>query len=233
LLSERAFLLEREMLTPGRDWLRRQGLLTKAEFSTPWGICDLVGVSLLRERVRQRLSLGQHEPIGPPLRIALLNRIPDAKTGKKVALETLEFEFNDLLPPGELQKILRTLIESGYVVEARSGCLQKLNGWVPLHWRIVALELKLERVEEALNQALSHLKFATHSYVGFPSKLAIRIARSKRRRAFLDAGVGVLGISPQGCEVLVPSQNQDSMERDRILQMHCVERFWRTHVKDN
>src|SRR6267378_4596873 len=105
-----SFRLEREMAAPCRDWLKRQGLLIKEEFATPWGICDLVGASFSQERVRQRLNLGQSEPIGSPLRIALLSRIPDAQTEKTVALGWLEREFNDLLAPGEIQRALRSLI---------------------------------------------------------------------------------------------------------------------------
>jgi hypothetical protein len=231
--TEGVFRLEREMATPGREWLKRQGLLIKEEFSTPWGICDLVGVSFSQERVRQRLNLGQREAIGPPLRIALLNRIPDSEAGETVAPARLESEFNDLLTPCEIQRALRNLIESGFVVTVHSGCLQKLNGWVPLHWRIVALELKLRRVEEALNQARSHLRFATHSYVGLPSELALRVAQSTRRRDFLNLGVGIVAVSPTHCEVVVRSQGQSSAEQDKVLQMHCVERFWRTRVRDN
>ncbi len=233
LQSGRAFQFEREMSAPSRDWLKRQGLIIKEEFSTPWGICDLVGVSFAQERVLQRLSLGQREPIGPPFRIALLNRIPDSQTGKTVALDGLEREFNDFLTPSEIQRALKSLVESGFVVTVHSGCLQKLNGWAPLHWRIVALELKLRRVEEALNQARSHLRFATHSYVGLPSELALRVAQSSRRRDFLNFGVGIVAVSPTHCQVVVRSRGQSSAEQDKVLQMHCVERFWRTRVRDN
>jgi len=227
------FQLEREMAAPGREWLKRQGLLIKEEFSTPWGICDLVGVSFSQERVRQRLNLGQRGPIGPPLRIALLNRIPDAQTGETISIGQLESEFRDWVVPSAIQGELGHLIDSGFVISVRPDCLQKRNGWVPLHSRIVSLELKLSRVEEALNQAWSHLRFATHSYVGFPRELAIRVAKSRRRRDFLGAGIGIVAVGPIRCEVLVPSRNRSSDERDAVLQMHCVERFWRSCVTNN
>jgi len=218
---------------PGREWLSRQKLLVKEEFSTPWGLCDLVGVSFKRKNVRQRLSLKQYDPIGPPLRIALLNRIPDFQTGETISFRQLKREFANWISPDALERELTTLKESGFVVQSAPTRLQKLNGWVPLHRRIVALELKLLRVEEALNQARSHLRFATHSFVGLPTELAFRIVRSRRRYDFQHAGVGIIAISPASCEVLLPPCSPEPREKDVIFQMHCVERFWRTRVRDN
>lgn len=233
LSKDSNFPLERDMSSLAHHWLRRQGLRVKAEFSTPWGICDFVGVSFSPERVRQRLRLGQRQPIGPPFRIALLNRIPDIQTGKSVTLGRLEREFSDLLSPVEFQVALRNLVESRFVRETHSGTFQKLNGWVPLHSRIVCLELKLRRAEDALSQARSHLKFATHSYVGLPSDLAFRLAHSKRRRDFLEEGVGIVAVSPGRCDIVLRSKCNDQESKDRVLQMHCVERFWRTSLRGN
>jgi len=223
------FRFEHEMAAPARNWLKQQGLLVKAEFSTPWGICDFVGASFARDRVLKRLSLGQRDPIGPPSRIALLDRIPDVQTGEIVSYEELEGEFEDWLSPDGVFRSLQALIDSRFVFSPAPYHFQKLNGWVPLHWRIVAMELKLSRVEEALSQARSHLRFATHSYVGLPDALANRVAKSKRRWSFLNAGVGIVAVRKAGCEVLLPSRGQ-AKEKDRILEMHCVERFWRTWI---
>lgn len=232
LHSGRAFRFEREMSILSRNWLKRQGLLVKEEFYTPWGICDLVGVSFSPDRVRQRLRLRQFEPIGPRFRVAILNRIPDAQTGKAISFGRLEREFSNWATPQVLQNEIGNLIETGFVTNSRQDRLQKLNGWVPLHRRIVALELKLWRVEEALNQARSHLRFATHAYVGFPEELALRVARSKRRHDFLNAGVGIVAVTSSQCKVLVPARS-GSEETDKVFQMHCVERFWRTRVRGN
>ena len=44
------YRLESEMTPIVEAWLDAQGLDHKAEFVTPWGICDLVGTKLLPER---------------------------------------------------------------------------------------------------------------------------------------------------------------------------------------
>jgi hypothetical protein len=231
--SKSGFQLEREMLDSARNWLIQQGLLVKEEFNIPWGICDLIGVSLSQKRIQQRLNLGQRDSIGPPQRIALLNRIPDSESGRSITATRLMREFEGIFMESELRRELDRLSEGGFVRGVRSDSYQKLNGWVPLHRRIVALELKLSRVEEACAQAQSHLRFATHSYVGFPRELALRVTKSKRRADFVHEGIGIVGIERSNCEVFLRPRHQISHQKDNVFQMHCVERFWRTMIRDN
>ena len=63
------FRLEKHMLSHVRLWLDQQGLLTKEEFVTPFGICDVAAVKFNREHVRQRRVLGQSRSIGPLKRV--------------------------------------------------------------------------------------------------------------------------------------------------------------------
>jgi hypothetical protein len=231
LRSGRSFRLEREMLGSARRWLNNQSLLVKKEFYTPWGVCDLVGISLSNARVRQRLDFGQRLSIGPLQRIALLNRIPDFETGDSVTWSQLAADFQGFLSESDLHNELEHLIKSKFVQRAGPACFHKLNGWAPLHNRIVALELKLERVEEALFQATSHLKFATESYVGVPEKVAHRVYRTSVHH-FETTGVGLVAIARHRSRVLVRSRpNRD--QTDSVFQMHCAERFWRSHVTGN
>lgn len=226
------FHREREMFESARKWLSLAGFMTKAEFRTPWGICDLVGVLFNESRVQQRLRLGQTESIGPPLRIELLNRIPDFKTGRAVGLGRLEREFGEFLSPSELRKETDALLARKFVKTNPAGSLQKLNGWLPLHDRVVAVELKLNRVECALNQAKSHLRIADQSYVGLPANVALAVAQSKRVNAFRDGGVGIIAITRDSCEVVL-SPRRTNPKLDDIMQAHCLERFWRTRLTGN
>jgi hypothetical protein len=68
-----------------------------------------------------------------------------------------------------LERDLRALIADRFVVVKKNGSFQKVNGWAPLHQRIVAVELKLRRISEALSQGLSNRTFATESYVALPA----------------------------------------------------------------
>jgi hypothetical protein len=78
------------MTVPVWRWLTREGLLVKAEFAVPWGICDLVGLSFKKEQVAKRLSLRQHLAIGPIQRIEILSHIPDKESGESITSERLQ-----------------------------------------------------------------------------------------------------------------------------------------------
>jgi hypothetical protein len=220
-----AFALECDMANPVRRWLNQEGLIVKDEYVLPWGICDFVGLSFDQERVQKRLALHQFRPIGPPSRVELLFQIPDAETGKSITIRQLQKRL-PMLPAGVVEVELGRLAHNGFVVQRPNGAFQKLNGWVPLHKRIVAVELKLSRTSEVLAQAASHRAFASESYVAMPSKIAERAAES-RSAEFDVAGVGILSVGRGDCKVLLrPSGSGVPVQSS--LQAHCVERFWRT-----
>jgi len=226
------FRFEHEMANSARNWLTHQGLMVKEEFYTPWGICDFVGVSLNRKRVSERLRLQQKDPIGPLVRIEILSAIPDVETGKSTTIEDLVHRYQDLVTASDVSAEIQKLITRKFVRVGPGDRLQKVNGWVPLHKRIVALELKLNRVEDALGQAISHHAFAEESFVGLPAGLAERIAGSQRAESFKSKGVGIVSVGRNGCKVVLHPQARKHL-LDTLLQMHCVERFWRTRLKDN
>lgn len=226
------FRYEHEMAAPARRWLAEQDMMVKAEFTTPWGICDLVGVSLNKERVCERLRLGQRNAVGPLIRVEILNAIPDAETHRSTTVEAMMSNYRDILTPSQLQAEIDKLVAGKFVRVSKRGTLQRVNGWAPLHRRIVALELKLTRVQDALAQAASHQAFADESYVGLPTELAERAVASPRGALLLGNGVGVLSVGSEQCKVLLrPGARQHPA--DLALQMHCVERFWRTRPKGN
>jgi hypothetical protein len=208
-------------------WMRDQGLAVKREFLLPWGICDLVGVKLNPKQVRRRLSLGQRRAVGPPLRLHILSMIPDADTGLSITQDELRLELFGCLPNDQLEKELKHLAQLKFVTSPRQGHFQKQNGWAPLYRRIVAVELKLSRISEALAQASSNQTFTTESYVALPSALAHRVAKSVRADQFRKKGIGLLAVSQNSCRCLLSSSCAVGIS-DEVLQAHCVERFWRT-----
>ena len=125
------------------------------------------------------------------------------------------------------------LIADRFVVSSSPGRLQKINGWMPLQDRLVAVELKLQRIEEAMRQAFNNLGFAEESYLGLPDGAAHRVASNASRWSdFFDAGVGLLSVAQQGCEVLIPAHRTRPWT-DAAIQLYCVEKFWRSRLKDN
>jgi len=216
-----SFTLEREMAEYVYSWLNRACPIVKREFATPWGVCDFVGISIYPERVCERLRLGQRRPIGPFSRIDLLNRVPDRNTGTAVSIRAIAAQARQ--NRSVVQEELHRLV-AGKFVAITEGKVQKLNGWAPLHRSIVAVELKLDRVREALDQAISNREFATESYVALPEAVASRLSEVKIRD-FRRCGVGMLGVSTLRCRVHVMPSTQNVA--NPVLQMHCIERSWR------
>jgi hypothetical protein len=220
------------MVAPARKWLSEQGMTVKDEFATPWGICDLVAVSLNEERVRDRLRLGQKNAIGPLLRVNILNAIPEAETDKSTIIRAIKSSYQGVLTTSQIRLEIERLVARRFVRENGRGAVQKVNGWMPLHQRIVALELKLTRVQDALTQAASHQAFAGEVYVGLPTDLAVGVATSQRAVAFRSEGVGILSVGKDRCNVVLHPQ-APRYPVNYSLQTHCVERFWRSRLRDS
>lgn len=220
-----AFHSESEMTDPVSRWMRSRGLQVKPEFTLPWGVCDLVGVEFDADRVRRRLSYGQVNSIGSDIRIAILVLIPEVDTGRSVSLHSLASRLS-YLSSERLQRELKALEMGRFVTRTRFGLFQKRNGWAPLQKRIVAVELKLNRVSEAIAQAESNTAFATHSFVALPGHFASRVV-SVRGSEFRSSGIGVLGVWRSRCKEILAAGLANSTYNNAV-QAHVVERFWRT-----
>ena len=210
-------------------------MAVKSEFVTPWGICDLVGLTFNPQRAERRRQLGQTRAIGSITRALLLLEIPDIEKREATTLGKLVRQFAPVVPAEVVSEQIERLIADRFVVSSPRGRLQRVNGWMPLQDRLVAVELKLSRVKEAMHQALSNLGFAEESYVGLPAKVARRMASdSSRWSGFFDAGIGLLSVTPRGCKPLVPARERKTPDStDGVLQFYCVEKFWRTRARGN
>ncbi len=224
------FKYEHQMVQPAERWLSSLGLITKREFPSPWGICDLVGCSLKEKSVKQRITFRQLSPIGPQLRVMILSRIPDQTEKKSVSIEELHDVFRKLIDHNRLDQEINHLLKGNFVQITSKGTFQKRNGWVPLQKRLVAVELKLNRISEAVRQATSNLAFTSESYVGLPLDRAQRVATSDKITEFSERGLGLFGINREGCKVLL-KPDQKKSQQNLSIQMHCVERFWRSYSK--
>jgi len=227
------FAKESDMAVSAADWMKSSGMAVKSEFVAPWGICDLVGLTFNPDNVAHRLQLQQTRAISSITSAVLLLQIPDVESRRSTTLDRLVRQCAPSIPEEVVSKETTRLIADRFVVSSSRGRLQKLNGWMPLHDRLVAVELKLQRIEEAMRQALNNLGFAEESYVGLPHEVAHRVVSSvSRRSGFLEAGVGLLSVAHKGCEVLIPAR-RDRSWTDTAIQFYCVEKFWRSRVKDN
>lgn len=226
-----AFKLERDMTPIVQEWLTLKWRLhTKAEFQTPWGPCDLLGVALRADRVRYRLRLGQRWPVGSLLRAQILVRIPDIETKESITLRTIQRSYDGLITPEEIAVEVKRLEKTGFIQPCRQGGYQRLNGWMPLHRRLVAVELKLDRTEDVFWQAKNHLAFADESYIAMPLQKAMRAANGKLAMRCEETGVGVIGVTSDGCRVLVRSRGQREA-LDNAQQLYSIDKFWTAHLE--
>jgi hypothetical protein len=158
--------------------------------------------------------------------VALLHLIPDVNTGKSVTIEALSSQTNDSILT--LRQELDALCARRFVITLGDGSFQSKVSWAPLHRRIVAVELKLSRIEEVVAQARSHTVFATESYIGLPQDKAEQLVNSDRSEDIQRIGLGLLSVNTEKATVLIRAKS--SVKPDPVLQMHCVERFWRDGV---
>lgn len=223
------FHRESDMTPSVTRWMKRANLHVKTEFVTPWGICDLVGLSFNSEHVSHRLSQRQRKTVASITRAALLLDVPDVEDRKSISMDRLTQRFASTIGEEHVTAEVEQLIADGFLVRTNRGRLQKLNGWMPLQNRLVAVELKLSRVEEALAQAKANLGFAEESYAAFPMPMARRIAGDPLPwSSYFDDGIGLIGVLRQRCEVLIPCAPLSS-SYDPAVRLYCVEKFWRTH----
>jgi len=224
------FANEASMQAVAVGWLKARRMIAKSEFVTPWGICDVVGLRFNNKRVAQRLMLQQTKALGSITRATLLLQIPDVETGNAIRLDALTRQCATSMSAEAVAKETERLIADRFVTSSPNG-LQKRNGWMPLQERLVAVELKLSRIDEVMHQALNNLGFASESFAGLPSDVARRVASSSRRWSrFFDSGVGLLSVGEKRCRVLVPSHRSSQLTDDAI-QLYCVDKFWRTRSK--
>ncbi len=225
------FRYESEMAKIVENWLLSQGMHVKREYPTPWGICDLVGCELNKNRVRKRLSLGQKHPIGSQFRVMLLSYIPDITQSEVITFNELHEQFNSFFDKTFIEKELTKLKKDKFVHELEPGIYQKVNGWFPLHKRIVAVELKLSRISEVISQAANNLEFADETYVAMPYDKAKHLFANRVQRQLVENGIGIIGVQQECIKVLLKSKFKG--DKNFVSAMHCVERFWRTHIKGN
>lgn len=214
-------------------WMKSGRMTVKSEFVTPWGICDLVGLAFNRENRDHRIRLRQTRAIGSITGAMLLLEIPDEVTGRSITLRQLVREFAPAVAEEVVREQTDRLIADSFVRFVSRRRLQRVNGWYPLQDRLVAVELKLSRIEEAMRQALNNLGFAEESYVALPSEVARRVAANKGSWSrFFDAGVGLLSVSNRRCEILAPAHGARHLTNE-VIRFYCVEKFWRTRLRDN
>jgi len=217
------FRLEDQMAYHVKTWLEIRGFQVKQEFRTPWGICDLVAVHIDSKYFGNRINAGQLGAVGPIRRVAILNEIP-AETN--VHLEEIFRRVETIAAPAEVLQDLAKLTIGKFVRETAPHTYRRLLPSRSRANKILSIELKLDRVEEVISQAVSNLTFSDESFIALPDSSAVRVMRSSRVEHLKELGVGVLAVARGGCEILLASTG-NTAERNDAAYLHCIERFWR------
>lgn len=221
------FTREAEMTAPAQVWLEKQGLMVRQERPFSWGICDLVGLSFSKENVERRIRDRQMSAIGPKRRIRVLLAV----TEEVGTAEQIAHRFDGSLDHGTVVEELRILEARRLISQNGRGIYRTSYGWAPLFERIVSVELKLNRVSEAVFQARQNLVFASESYVGLPEDVASRVLASKRKEQFVESGVGLLAVGKSECRVVL-SCGRSIVEPDQVLITSVIESYWSMSRKD-
>lgn len=190
-------------------WLGEQGIVQIPQFVLPWGVVDVVGIKPNLERLQARLAAKQTEALLESHAIEVLLSIPKRK---KIRIEDLRQTFEPTLGPNLFARAIKSLIKKHFAKQ-NEDTLTRCTDWMPYHELLIAVELKLKRIDEALAQAKRHKAITPASYVGMPGLIAERILKSERKRAeFQEAGIGLLSIENHVCTVQIkPSNSRKSI----------------------
>lgn len=100
---------------------------------------------------------------------------------------------------GSTEKTASSLLKLGLLSGARDGSLSPVKSWGKD--RLVAVEAKLVRWREALDQAVAYRSYADEAYVALPEAFARPAKRDAQK--FRDAGVGLLIVSAMGIRTAI------------------------------
>lgn len=196
----------------------------------PWGITDLFAIHVDLDRVIERKNLGHCNSSRSDQEIMVLLSIPTAESGKMTNRSALNREFSYLIGESKLDVILRALFRRKFIVISEDDEIARNTPWLPYHIKMWSVELKLERVDEALAQAKRHLKVTPFSYVGLPEKIAEKVFSTSKSLEFEEAGVGLLSVSKESCAPLMEPKGDHSCVDD-IFAVAAAERCWSAILK--
>jgi hypothetical protein len=101
-----------------------------------------------------------------------------------------------------IQPTVDDLLASGAIAESNSGAVFLSPRWATTCVEVVAVEAKLRRWREALEQAQSYSRFADRTLVAMDQAFAPRDL--EEHKEFRRRGVGLISVGPESFECLAP-----------------------------
>lgn len=223
-----SFRYEAEMARAVANWMGRSGLTVRPEFRTASGVTDMVGCRWIAGAVRSRLTARQRRPLGPLLRVAIFEAIPPRRS---VRLASLAARFEDVCGPDAMRAEVAQLVRDRFVAIVPGQRVARIASWSRMSDRVVAVELKLSRLSEAIRQARQYLVFADDVYIALPKRAAVD-AVQHRREQLAGTGIGMLAVERRTAQVVLrPSRVLRAHAVDPVARQHTVERLWRYALK--
>ncbi len=102
--------------------------------------------------------------------------------------------------PEKMADALRRLERRGAIHRAAANSVTLRPDWFPRTSEVVAVEAKLVRWREAIDQATKYLRFANRSYVALPEETLK--ARSGVAAACRNHGLGLMSVSAAGVDLV-------------------------------
>lgn len=112
-----------------------------------------------------------------------------------------------------LQPLLDDLVRSGAVERHATGAYSLTERWRSIHIDVLAVEAKLHRWSEALQQATSYQAFADRVVVAM-DPLGVP-CNPKKIQAFVDARVGLCAVSPENISWMVKPVRRKTSGREQ------------------
>lgn len=165
-MDESAFVLNLEEI------FKRQGYITTREVSAGYGRADLVIGKLNDEHCSIRKNNKQTQALLEERYFEVLRNLPDIH-GCLEPLHVAELidkiNFSDRYLKTHVIKFLE---KSGYIRRIEDNFLYKINGWLPITSKVVAIEAKLTDWRRGILQANRYKSFADKVYLALPERSA-------------------------------------------------------------
>lgn len=189
------------------------------EFSTPWGIADLVLLNLKIEEINNRIDENLTKPIISRLGTLVMNSL---KYNRLTSIERLSISCAKKSTYLKAH-ILNFLLTEGYILEPNHNHYIKNSKYTSIANNIIAIEFKKENYKRAIYQAQRYKLFANQVYVALPSVKVDKL--QDRLNMFRDKEIGLIAVNNNSAKVIINPPKKNPLSD--AIAMQCEEKGFR------
>lgn len=224
--NEKICMTEFDFVTQLEKSFSEEGYLTKRELGLGHGIADLVITKLDLNKVNKRLNYKQYTPLDNHLYFRALKFIPDIDSAEKpIQLDSLS-DISQISLDKLKYKIIKPLLELGYIKEFGQNMYMKVDGWVPLAKELVAFEAKLTNWKKGFYQANRYKLFADKVYLVVP----VEYIHLPDKSLFRKFGIGLMSYDAKKGERTVVIKPTKSKPQDMSKKNIALEGFFQGYI---